>query len=78
MPAARNQGITTSTIGFDNGCDEVLLAAPAGADADADTGNDYWCAGPDLAPQVFAAEFGGLASVMAQNSSVEIRPSGAA
>jgi Ca-activated chloride channel family protein len=70
MSAARNQGITTSTIGFDDGYDEVLLAALA----DAGAGNDYWCAGPDQAPQVFAAEFDGLASVVAQNISVEIRP----
>ncbi len=74
MSAARNQGITTSTIGFDDGYDEVLLAALA----DAGAGNDYWCAGPDQAPQVFAAEFDGLASVVAQNISVEIRPTDAA
>ena len=40
-------------------------------------GNDYWCAGPDQAAQVFADEFGGLASVVAQNVSVEIAPSDA-
>lgn len=74
MSAARNQGITTSTIGFNDGYDEVLLAALA----DAGAGNDYWCAGPDQAPQVFAAEFDGLASVVAQNISVEIRPTDAA
>ena len=74
MAAARNQGVTTSTIGFDDSYDEVLLAALA----DAGAGNDYWCAGPDQAPQVFAAEFEGLASVVAQNISVEIRPSVAA
>ena len=74
LAAARNQGITTSTIGFDDGYDEVILAALA----DAGAGNDYWCAGPDQAPQVFAAEFEGLASVVAQNISVEIRPSAAA
>ena len=43
MSAARNQGITTSTIGFDDGYEEVLLAALA----DDGGGNDYWCAGPD-------------------------------
>ena len=74
MSAARNQGITTSTIGFNDGYDEVLLAALA----DAGAGNDYWCAGPDQAPQVFAAEFDGLASVVAQNISVELRPTAAA
>jgi len=67
---ARAQGITTTTIGFDTGYDEVLLAAVA----DAGGGNDYWCAGPDQAPQVFTAEFEGLSSVVAQNISIEIRP----
>lgn len=67
------QGVTTSCIGFDDGYDEQLLAALA----DGGMGNDYWCAGPDQAAQVFADEFGGLASVVAQNVSVEITPSGA-
>ena len=67
------QGVTTSCIGFDDGYDEQLLAALA----DGGMGNDYWCAGPDQAAQVFADEFGGLASVVAQNVSVEIAPSDA-
>ena len=67
------QGVTTSCIGFDDGYDERLLAALA----DGGMGNDYWCAGPDQAAQVFADEFGGLASVVAQNVSVEITPSAA-
>jgi Ca-activated chloride channel family protein len=67
------QGVTTSCIGFDDGYDEQLLAALA----DGGMGNDYWCAGPDQAAQVFADEFGGLASVVAQNVSVEITASGA-
>ena len=33
-----------------------------------------WCAGPDQALNVFNQEFEGLASVVAQNLSVEIRP----
>jgi Ca-activated chloride channel homolog len=70
VAGAKAQGVTTSMVGFDDGYDEVLLAAMA----DAGAGNDYWCAGPDQAPQVFAAEFMGLASVVAQNISVEIRP----
>lgn len=65
---ARAQGFTTSCIGFDDGYDENLLAALA----DAGMGNDYWCAGPDQAAQVFNDEFGGLASVVAQNVSVQI------
>lgn len=67
---ATQQGVSTTMIGFDDGYDEVLLAALA----DAGSGNDYWCAGPDQAPQVFTAEFEGLASVVAQNISVEVRP----
>ena len=67
------QGVTTSCIGFDDGYDEQLLAALA----DSGMGNDYWCSGPDQAAQVFADEFGGLASVVAQNVSVEITASDA-
>lgn len=67
------RGVTTSCIGFGDGHDERLLAALA----DGGMGNDYWCAGPDQAAQVFADEFGGLASVVAQNVSVEITPSAA-
>lgn len=64
------QGITTSCIGFADGFDERLLAALA----DAGLGNDYWCDGPDQAHAVFQQEFGGLAAVVAQNLSVEVRP----
>lgn len=70
---ASAQGITTSMIGFADGYDETLLAAMA----DAGGGNDYWCAGPDQALNVFNQEFDGLASVVAQNLSVEIRPTDA-
>ena len=69
--SARAKGITTSTIGFGDDFDEKLLSALA----DAGAGNDYWCAGPDQAPQIFNDEFEGLASVVAQNVSVELRPS---
>lgn len=65
------RGVTTSCVGFDAGYDEHLLAALA----DAGMGNDYWCDGPDHTTKVFADEFGGLASVVAQNVSVEIVPS---
>jgi len=67
------QGITTSLVGFGEGYDEQLLAALA----DGGMGNDYFCAGPDQAAQVFTDEFGALASVVAQNVSVEITPSDA-
>jgi Ca-activated chloride channel family protein len=66
---ARSHGVGTSCIGFSDGYDEVLLAALA----DAGGGNDYWCAGADQAAAVFGAEFEGLASVVAQNVSVEVR-----
>ena len=69
--AARSRNITTTTIGFGDGYDEQLLSLIA----DNGAGNDYWCAGPDNAPQIFNDEFEGLASVVAQNVSVEIRPS---
>lgn len=68
--SARSRSITTTTIGFGEGYDERLLAIIA----DAGTGNDYWCAGPDHAPQIFNDEFEGLASTVAQNVSVELRP----
>lgn len=68
--SARAKNITTSTIGFGSGYDEQLLSQIA----DAGAGNDYWCAGPDQAPQIFNDEFEGLASVVAQNVSVELRP----
>lgn len=70
---ARAQQVTTTMVGFGDGFDEQLLSTMA----DAGGGNDYWCAGPDQAPQVFADEFTGLASVVAQNVSVEIRPTDA-
>lgn len=68
--AARAKGVTTTTIGFGSDYDEQLLSQLA----DAGAGNDYWCAGPDQAPKIFNDEFEGLASVVAQNVSVELRP----
>ena len=69
--AARSRNITTSTIGFGDGHDETLLEVIA----DTGAGNDYWCAGADQVPKIFGDEFEGLASVVAQNVSVELRPS---
>lgn len=63
---AAKHGITTSTIGFGAGYDEKFIALIA----DSGQGNDYFCAGPDQALQVFVEEFKGLASVVAQNISV--------
>lgn len=67
----RAHGVTTSVIGFGDGYDEVL----AGTLANQGGGNDYWCAGPDNAPEVFDAEFGGLAQIAAQNITVAFVPS---
>jgi Ca-activated chloride channel family protein len=69
--SAASKGVSTSCIGFGDGYSEQLLAAMASAGR----GNDYWCAGPDQAAAVFTAEFDGLSSVVAQNLSVELRPS---
>ncbi|MEY4174531.1 MAG: hypothetical protein RI900_1696 [Actinomycetota bacterium] len=68
--AGRDRGITTSCIGFADGYDERFLAGVA----DSGGGDDYWCAGPDQANDVFTAELGVLANLVAQNVSVEIRP----
>ena len=68
--AARSRNITTSAIGFGDDFDEELLALIA----DTGAGNDYWCAGPDHAPQIFNDEFVGLAATVAQNVSIELRP----
>ena len=61
--------VTTTTIGFGERFDETLLSRLA----DAGAGNDYWCAGADNAPEIFNDEFEGLASVVAQNLTGEIR-----
>jgi Ca-activated chloride channel homolog len=71
VSGGRGEGVTTSFIGFADGFDEELLSGLA----DAGGGNDYWCAGADQAAAVFTAEFDGLATVVAQNISVEIVPS---
>ena len=60
----------TTTIGFGADFDEDLLAAIA----DASGGATYFAENPDDAPGIFAEEFAGLATLVAQNVSVEIRP----
>jgi Ca-activated chloride channel family protein len=67
----RGERISTTTIGYGDGFDEALLTAMA----DAGGGNSYFAAGPDDAPGIFEDEFEGLASVAAQNVSLEIRAS---
>jgi Ca-activated chloride channel homolog len=63
----------TTTIGFGEGFDEDLL----GAIAARSDGNTYFVESPEDAPGVFTEEFDGLASLVAQNVSVEIRPTDA-
>lgn len=69
----RDRGVTTSCIGFADGYDETFLAGLA----DCGGGDDYWCEGPDQAHAVFNNELGLLANLVAQNLSVEIRPTDA-
>jgi Ca-activated chloride channel family protein len=61
---------STTTIGFGAGFDEDLLNTIA----DASGGASYFAETPDDAPGIFAEEFEGLATLVAQNVSVEIRP----
>jgi Ca-activated chloride channel family protein len=68
---AAGTGVGTTTIGFGDGFDEELLTAMA----DSGHGNAYYAETPDAAPGIFAQEFEGLLSLVAQNVSVEIRPS---
>lgn len=72
--SAAGRGISTTTIGFGEGFDEELLSAMA----DAGNGHDHFAASPDEAPSIFAQEFEGLATLVAQNLSVEVRPVGPA
>lgn len=70
---AKSEGITTSTIGFGEGYDEVLLRRMA----DAGGGNTWYIERPDQAAGVFEEEIEGLLSLAAQNVAVEIRPTDA-
>ena len=67
---AGSAGVGTTTIGFGEGFDEALLTAMA----DAGRGNAHYAPTPEAAPAIFASEFEGLMSLVAQNVSVEIRP----
>jgi Ca-activated chloride channel homolog len=67
----RGSGVGTSTIGYGDGFNEELLTGMA----EAGGGNAYFAASPEDAPGIFAQEFEDLASLVAQNLSVEIRPS---
>ena len=68
--SAAEVGITTTTIGFGAGYDEILLTAMARAGG----GNDYYIEHADQAPGVFEEELEGLLSISAQNLTVRIEP----
>jgi Ca-activated chloride channel family protein len=63
-------GVGTTTIGYGDGFNEELLSAMA----DAGGGNAYFAESPEDAPGIFAQEFTDLAALVAQNLSIEIRP----
>ncbi len=65
-------GVNTTTIGFGDGFDEDLMTGMA----DAGGGRAYHAPTAEEAPGIFAQEFEGLLALVAQNVSVEIRPSG--
>ena len=67
---AKQDGITTSTVGFGADYDELLLRGMA----DAGGGNTWYIERPDQAPGVFEEEIEGLLSLSAQNVAIEIRP----
>jgi Ca-activated chloride channel family protein len=62
-------GISTTTIGFGDGFDEHLMTAIA----DSGGGSGHFAQSPDDAPGIFAEEFDDLATLVAQNLSVEVR-----
>ena len=68
---AESADVGTTTIGFGEDFDEALLTAMA----DAGRGNAHYAETPDAAPGIFAQEFEDLMALVAQNVSVEIRPS---
>jgi Ca-activated chloride channel family protein len=68
--AVEASDVGTTTIGFGDHFDEDLLTAMA----DAGRGNAHYAPTPEAAPGIFAQEFEDLVSLVAQNVSVEIRP----
>ena len=68
---AEASNVGTTTIGFGEDFDEDLLTAMA----DAGRGNAHYAPTPDAAPAIFASEFEGLMSLVAQNVSIEFRMS---
>jgi Ca-activated chloride channel homolog len=72
--AARERGITTTTIGFGADYDEHLLRGMA----EAGGGHTYYIEQPDQAAGIFGDEIEGLLTLSAQNVAVEVRPTDAA
>ncbi len=70
---AAGHGVSTTTIGVGEGFDEDLLTAMA----DAGGGESHYAEGADDVPGIFAREFGDLATLVAQNLTLELRPSAA-
>lgn len=68
--AVEASSVGTTTIGFGEDFDEDLLTAMA----DAGRGTAHYAPTPEAVPGIFAAEFEDLVSLVAQNVSVEIRP----
>lgn len=71
--SGREQGVGTTTIGFGEDYDEVLLRGMA----DAGGGNAYYIERPDQAAGIFTDELEGLLGLGAQNLRVEVRPAAA-
>jgi len=67
---AADEGVGTTTIGFGDGFDEELMTGMA----DSGGGHPYFAETPEQAPAIFEQEYEGLASIVAQNVSVELRP----
>ena len=71
--AGREHGVSTTTIGFGQDYDEVLLRDMA----DAGGGNAYYIERSDQAAAIFGDELQGLLGLGAQNVRVEVRPAAA-
>ena len=65
-----DEGVGTSTIGYGADFNEELLTGVANESG----GSAYFAESPESAPKIFAEEFENLATLVAQNVSVEIRP----
>jgi len=70
VATAAVQGVSSTTIGFGPGYDEVLLRQLA----EAGGGSTYYIESPDQAPAVFEAEIEGLMALAAQNLAVTLKP----